>query len=73
MTKHVERQIETLKQKILHVGTLVKGSIANAMAALINRDSVLADQRLLPLPAITHRHRRQTSLPIPSPPTPLLP
>jgi len=44
MTKHVERQIETLKQKILHVGSLVEESVAKAMSALINRDPVLAER-----------------------------
>jgi phosphate transport system protein len=42
MTKHIQRQIEVLKQKILYVGTLVEEAIAKAITALINRDAVLA-------------------------------
>ncbi|HEY2826740.1 MAG TPA: phosphate signaling complex protein PhoU [Pirellulales bacterium] len=42
MTKHIQRQTEVLKQKILYVGTLVEEAIAKAIAALINRDAVLA-------------------------------
>src|SRR5215467_14515040 len=42
MTKHIQRQIEILKQKILYVGTLVEEAIAKAITALINRDAVLA-------------------------------
>jgi phosphate transport system protein len=42
MTKHIQRQIDLLKQKILYVGTLVEESIAKAIAALINRDAPLA-------------------------------
>ncbi len=46
MTKHIIRQIDTLKQKILDVGTLVEESIAKAISALINRDSAMA-QRII--------------------------
>ena len=42
MTKHIHRQIDSLKQKILYVGTLVEEAIAKAISALINRDGVLA-------------------------------
>src|SRR5215475_13354744 len=42
MTKHIQRQVDILKQKILYVGTLVEEAIAKAIAALINRDAVLA-------------------------------
>ena len=42
MTKHIQRQIDVLKQKILYVGTLVEEAIANAITALINRDAHLA-------------------------------
>ena len=42
MTKHIQRQIEVLKQKILYVGTLVEEAIAKAVTALINRDAMLA-------------------------------
>jgi phosphate transport system protein len=44
MTRHVVRQIDNLKQKILYVGTLVEEAIANAISALINRDAALADK-----------------------------
>jgi phosphate transport system protein len=42
MTKHIQRQIDVLKQKILYVGTLVEESVAKAIVALINRDAPLA-------------------------------
>src|SRR5437868_2600684 len=42
ITKHIQRQTEVLKQKILYVGTLVEEAIAKAIAALINRDAALA-------------------------------
>ena len=44
MTKHIQRQTEVLKQKILYVGTLVEEAIAKAIAALINRDASLANK-----------------------------
>ncbi len=44
MTRHVVRQIENLKQKILYVGTQVEEAIANAISALINRDAALAEK-----------------------------
>ncbi len=44
MTKHIQRQIEVLKQKILYVGTLVEEAIAKAITALINRDAALAQK-----------------------------
>jgi phosphate transport system protein len=44
MTKHIHRQIDGLKQKILYVGTLVEEAIAKAISALINRDGVLAEK-----------------------------
>jgi phosphate transport system protein len=44
MTKHIHRQIDNLKQKILYVGTLVEEAIAKAISALINRDGVLAEK-----------------------------
>jgi phosphate transport system protein len=40
--KHVQRQIELLKQKILEVGGLVEEAIANAITAMLNRDGKLA-------------------------------
>ncbi len=42
MTKHIQRQVEVLKQKILYVGTLVEEAVAKAIVALINRDGGLA-------------------------------
>lgn len=42
MPKHLQRQIEQLKQKILFVGSMVEGAIATAVAALVNRDETLA-------------------------------
>ena len=44
MTKHIHRQMDALKQKILYVGTLVEEAIANAISALINRDAVMAQK-----------------------------
>src|SRR5258708_32839731 len=44
MTKHILRQIDGLKQKILYVGTLVEEAIAKAISALVNRDAVLAEK-----------------------------
>jgi len=44
MTKHIHRQIDALKQKILYVGTLVEEAIAKAISALINRDAVMAQR-----------------------------
>lgn len=42
MGRHLQRQIEALKQKILFVGTLVEEAIAKAVSALVNRDRNLA-------------------------------
>lgn len=42
MAKHLQRQIEALKQKILFVGTLVEEAIAKAVSALVHRDANLA-------------------------------
>ncbi|MFM7108533.1 MAG: phosphate signaling complex protein PhoU [Planctomycetaceae bacterium] len=44
MTKHIERQIAHLKEKILRVGTLVEEAISKSITALINRDSSLAQR-----------------------------
>jgi phosphate transport system protein len=44
MTKHILRQVDALKQKILYVGTLVEEAIANAISALINRDAAMAQK-----------------------------
>jgi phosphate transport system protein len=42
MAKHLQRQIELLKQKILFEGSMVEGAIANAVAALVHRDDATA-------------------------------
>ena len=42
MTRHIERQIESLKERILRVGTLVEEAISKSITALINRDVALA-------------------------------
>jgi phosphate transport system protein len=42
--KHIQRQIELLKQKILEVGGLVEEAIANAISAMLNRDGKLAQR-----------------------------
>ena len=44
MTKHIERQIDALKERILKVGTLVEESISKSITALINRDAALAQR-----------------------------
>jgi phosphate transport system protein len=42
MARHLQRQIDALKQKILFLGTLVEEAIAKAVSALVNRDRNLA-------------------------------
>src|SRR5580698_10645198 len=42
MARHLQRQIDALKQKILFLGTLVEEAIAKAVSALMNRDRNLA-------------------------------
>src|SRR6185295_17023116 len=42
MAKQLQRQIESLKQTILFVGTLVEEAIAKAISALVKRDPNLA-------------------------------
>ena len=44
MTKHIERQIDQLKEKILRVGTLVEEAFSKSITALINRDTLLAQR-----------------------------
>ena len=44
MTRHIERQIDGLKERILKVGTLVEEAISKAITALINRDVPLAQR-----------------------------
>ena len=42
MSRHLQREIDTLKKKILAVGAMVEESIAKAIAAVIQRDPKLA-------------------------------
>ena len=44
MTTHIERQIESLKERILRLGTLVEEAISKSITALINRDTSLAQR-----------------------------
>ena len=44
MSKHLQRQIETLKKKILTVGALVEEAIAKSVSSLIHRDTRLAEE-----------------------------
>ncbi len=44
MTRHIERQIDHLKQQVLIIGTLVEEAISKAITALINRDVPLAQR-----------------------------
>jgi phosphate transport system protein len=44
MTRHIERQIESLKERILRVGTMVEEAISKSITALINRDVPLAQR-----------------------------
>jgi phosphate transport system protein len=44
MTKHIERQIDQLKDRILRVGTLVEEAISKSITALINRDARVAQR-----------------------------
>jgi phosphate transport system protein len=44
LSKHLQRQIETLKKKILTVGALVEEAIAKSVSSLIHRDTRLAEE-----------------------------
>jgi phosphate transport system protein len=44
MARHIERQVDQLKEKILRVGTLVEEAFSKAITALINRDTALAQR-----------------------------
>ena len=44
MGRHIERQIESLKETILRVGTLVEEAISKSITAVINRDTALAQR-----------------------------
>jgi len=46
VTRHIERQIGNLKEKIQRVGTIVEEAISKSISAVINRDVQLA-QRVL--------------------------
>lgn len=47
MTRHIERQLAQLKERILRIGTLVEEAIAKSITALINRDTTLAQRVML--------------------------
>ncbi len=42
MAKHLQRQIEQLKQRILYFGSIVERAIDKAISALVNRDDAIA-------------------------------
>jgi phosphate transport system protein len=42
--KHIQRQIDLLKERILNVGSLVEESITNSINSLVNRDANLAQR-----------------------------
>jgi phosphate transport system protein len=44
MTRHFQKHIDELKEKVLFVGSLVEKAIAKAITALVHRDRVLAQQ-----------------------------
>ncbi len=54
MTRHIERQIDHLKQQVLIIGTLVEEAISKAITALINLDVPLA-QRVIESDAEIYR------------------
>lgn len=47
MAKHLQRQVEDLKELFLFVGSRVEDAIAGAFAALFNRDADLAERVIL--------------------------
>jgi len=46
MERHFDEELKTLKEKILQMGALVEAQIANAIKALVERDSDLARQTI---------------------------
>lgn len=46
MSRHLQRQIEILKKKVLHVSSLVEEAIEKSITALLTRNVTLADQVL---------------------------
>jgi phosphate transport system protein len=44
MSRHLQRQVETLKKKVLQVGSLVEEAIAKAVKSLLSRDLKLAEE-----------------------------
>jgi len=44
MSQHLLRQIDLLKQEVLHVGTCVEEAIARAVSSVLNRDRQLATE-----------------------------
>jgi phosphate transport system protein len=54
MSRHLQREIEHLKKKILAVGAMVEESIAKAIAAVIKRDPSMAHEVVSGDDAIDH-------------------
>jgi len=46
MQRHFDEELKTLKEKILHMGAMVETQIANAIKALVERDSDLARETI---------------------------
>jgi len=46
MERHFDEELKTLKEKILHMGAMVESQIANAIKALVERDSDLARETI---------------------------
>ena len=46
MERHFDEELKTLKEKILHMGAMVETQIANAIKALVERDSDLARETI---------------------------
>jgi phosphate uptake regulator len=59
MTKHIERQIESLKERILRLGTLVEEAISKSITALINRETALAQRVMAVAAHALTRHQSQ--------------
>jgi phosphate transport system protein len=54
MSRHLQRQLDRVKEKILHVGVLVEEAIAKAITALATRDAKLAQEVIEADDAIDH-------------------
>lgn len=46
MERHFEKELHTLKESLLKMGTLVERNIANAIKSLVERDSELAEKTI---------------------------